>query len=285
MYDIAIVGGGPAGLSAAVNACRRNKKAVIISKEEQSSKILQAHLIENYLGLPEISGLELGRRMKEHALALGTTFQKDEIQSLYRDGQSFTLIGRENAIEAATVILSLGIDLGKAITGESDFIGRGVSYCATCDGMFFKGKPVALIGYIPEAEMEVNFLAEVCQKVYFLPQYSFTGELNSKIELWKGKPLSILGSEKVESLKTSNGVLNVDGIFIERAGRPADQLVEGLKMTDGFIVTDANQATNITGVFAAGDCVGKPWQIGKAIGQGQVAALSAVRYLETLSDT
>ncbi len=285
MYDIAIVGGGPAGLSAAVNACRRNKKAVVISKEDQSSKILQAHLIDNYLGLPEISGLELGRRMKEHALALGTDFQKDEIQSFYQDGRSFTLIGRENAFEAATVILSVGIALGKAINGESDFVGRGVSYCATCDGMFFRGKDVALIGYIPEAETEVNFLAEVCQKVYFLPQYSFMGELNPKIELWKGKPLSILGNEKVESLETNNGVLTVDGIFIERAGRPADQLIEGLKVDNGFIVIDADQATNIAGVFAAGDCVGKPWQIGKAIGQGQVAALSAVHYLETLSDT
>lgn len=281
MYDIAIVGGGPAGLSAAVNACRRNKKVVIISKEEQSSKILQAHLIENYLGLPEISGPELGRRMKEHALALGTSFQKDEIQSLYRDDQKFTLIGRENAIEASAVILSIGIALGKEIAGEADFIGHGVSYCATCDGMFFKGKSVALIGYIPEAEEEVNFLAEVCQKVYFLPQYSFKGELDPKIELWKGKPLSILGNEKVESLKTSNGDLDVDGIFIERAGRPADQLIEGLKMDSGFIITDNDQMTNITGVFAAGDCTGKPWQIGRAIGQGQIAALAAVQYLET----
>ncbi len=283
MYDIAIIGGGPAGLSAAVNACRRNRKAVVISKEDHSSKILQAHLIENYLGLPEISGPELGSRMKEHALALGTTFQKDEIQSLYRDGQNFTLIGRESAFEAAAVILSVGIALGKEINGESDFVGRGVSYCATCDGMFFKGKSVALIGYIPEAETEASFLAEVCQKVYFLPQYGFKGEVNSKVELWKGKPLSILGVDRVETLKTSNGELAVDGVFIERAGRPVDQIIDGLKVENGFIVTDLDQATNITGVFAAGDCTGKPWQIGRAIGQGQVAALSAVQYIEKLS--
>ncbi len=283
MYDIAIVGGGPAGLSAAVNARRRNKKTVLISKEEQSSKIMQAHLIDNYLGLPEISGPELGRRMKEHALTLGTAFLKDEIQSLYQDGQTFTLMGRENAVEAASVILSVGIALGKTITGETDFIGRGVSYCATCDGMFFKGKTVVLIGYISEAEAEASFLAEVCQKVYFMPQYSFKGELNSKVELWEGKPLSILGSEKVESLKTSNGELAIDGVFIERSGRPADQLIEGLKVENGFIITDPDQATNINGVFAAGDCTGRPWQIGRAIGQGQVAALAAVHHLETLS--
>lgn len=285
MYDIVIVGGGPAGLSAAVNARRRNKNVVVISKEEQSSKIVQAHLIENYLGLPGISGSELARRMKEHALALGTVFLKDEIQSLYRDGQGFTMIGRENAIQTLTVILSTGIALGKEIPGETDFVGRGVSYCATCDGMFFRGKTVALIGYIPEAETEVNFLAEVCQKVYYMPQYSFKENLNPKIELWNGKPISIIGKDKVEILKTTNGNLNVDGVFIERAGRSADQLIEGLIMENGFVVTDSAQATNITGLFAAGDCTGKPWQISRAIGQGQVAALTAVHYLETTSDT
>lgn len=285
MYDIVIVGGGPAGLSAAVNARRRNKNVVVISKEEQSSKIVQAHLIENYLGLPGISGSELARRMKEHALALGTVFLKDEIQSLYCDGQGFTMIGRENAIQTLTVILSTGIALGKEISGETDFVGRGVSYCATCDGMFFRGKTVALIGYIPEAETEVNFLAEVCQKVYYMPQYSFKENLNPKIELWNGKPISIIGKDKVEILKTTNGNLNVDGVFIERAGRSADQLIEGLIMENGFVVTDSAQATNITGLFAAGDCTGKPWQISRAIGQGQVAALTAVHYLETTSDT
>ena len=283
MYDIAIIGGGPAGLSAAVNARRRNKKTIIISKEEQSSKILQAHLIQNYLGLPEISGPELGGRMKEHALALGTTFLKDEIQSLYQEGRSFTLMGRENAIQASAVVLAVGIALGKEIAGETDFIGRGVSYCATCDGLFFKGKTVALIGYIPEAEAEANFLAEVCQKVYFIPQYSFKGELNPNVELWEGKPLSIFGEKKVEALKTSNGELAIDGVFIERSGRPVEQLIDGLKVEGGFIITDPEQATNINGIFAAGDCTGKPWQIGKAIGQGQVAALAAVHYLETLS--
>ena len=283
MYDIAIIGGGPAGLSAAVNARRRNKKTIIISKEEQSSKILQAHLIQNYLGLPEISGPELGGRMQEHALALGTTFLKDEIQSLYQEGRSFTLMGRENAIQASAVVLAVGIALGKEIAGETDFIGRGVSYCATCDGLFFKGKTVALIGYIPEAEAEANFLAEVCQKVYFIPQYSFKGELNPNVELWEGKPLSIFGEKKVEALKTSNGELAIDGVFIERSGRPVEQLIDGLKVEGGFIITDPEQATNINGIFAAGDCTGKPWQIGKAIGQGQVAALAAVHYLETLS--
>lgn len=286
MYDIAIVGGGPAGLSAAVNARRRNKNVVIISKEDRSSKLAQAHLIDNYLGLPGISGPELAHRMKDHALALGATFKKDEIQSLYRDVQGFALIGRENAIQALAVILATGITIGKEIPGETDFVGRGVSYCATCDGMFFKGKTVAMIGYIPEAETEVDFLAEVCQKVYFIPQYGFKGELNRnpKIEIWNGKPVSILGNDKVELLKTSNGDLAVDGVFIERAGRPADKLIEGLMMENGFIVTDSEQATNISGLFAAGDCAGKPWQIGKAVGQGQIAALAAVQYLETISD-
>lgn len=284
MYDIAVIGGGPAGLSAAVNARRRNKKVVIISKEDQSSKLSQAHLIDNYLGLPGISGSELARRMKDHALALGTTFLKDEVQSLYRDGQEFSLICRENAIQALTVILATGIATGKEIPGESDLVGRGVSYCATCDGMFFKGKNVAMIGYIPEAEREVNFLAEVCQKVYFIPQYGFKGEPGPKIEIWEGKPQSIIGKERVESLKTSKGDLAVDGIFIERAGLPVDKLIEGLIVENGFVAANTEQMTNIAGLFAAGDCTGKPWQISKAVGQGQIAALAAVQYLETISE-
>lgn len=284
MYDIAVIGGGPAGLSAAVNARRRNKKVVLISKEDQSSKLTQAHLIDNYLGLPGISGPELARRMKEHALSLGTIFLKDEVQSLHRDGREFSLICRENAVQALTVILATGITFGKEIPGESDFVGRGVSYCATCDGMFFKGKNVAMIGYIPEAESEVNFLAEVCQKVYYIPQYGFNGELNPKIEIWEGKPQSILGKEKVESLKTSKGDLAVDGVFIERAGRPIDKLIDGLVVENGLIVVNTDLMTNIAGLFAAGDCTGKPWQISKAVGQGQIAALAAVQYLETISD-
>lgn len=280
MYDIAIVGGGPAGLAAAVNARRRNKETVLISKEVYSSKLTQSHQIDNYLGIPQISGADLALRMREHALELGTVILKDEIQSIDDGEERYHLFGRENALEARAVILAVGVSLGAEIDGETRLTGQGVSYCATCDGMFFKGKDVALIGYIPEAENEAAFLAEICAKVYYLPQYKLSRELAPQITLISGKPLAILGSERVESLQTTAGEYPLAGVFIERASRPVDQLIAGLRTESGLIVVDSGQATNLPGVFAAGDCTGKPWQISRAVGQGQSAALSAVQFLD-----
>jgi thioredoxin reductase (NADPH) len=280
MYDLAIVGGGPAGLAAAINARRRNKKTIIIGKEDYSSKLLQSHLIDNYPGFPEIAGSELARKLKEHALAGGVEYLRDEVQNISTAEPGFTLMGRETMTEAQTVILATGIALGAEIKGEHTWLGRGVSYCATCDGMFFKGKKVVMLGYIPAAVAEANFLAEICAEVYFLPLFKGIEQLDPRITVIEGKPLEISGRERVELLRTTKSEITVDGVFIERSGRPVEQLLAGLAIRDGFIIIDADQATNITGVFAAGDCTGRPWQIARAIGQGQVAALSAVKYLE-----
>lgn len=281
MVDIAIVGGGPAGISAAVNARRRNKSVLVISKENYSSKLVQAHLIENYPGISKISGRELAVKFKEHAESLGTGFIKDEIQSIYPEDNQYNLIGRENMIQAKTVILAVGVALGAEIAGEATWVGKGVSYCATCDGMFFKNKVVAMIGYIPEAEHELQFLADICAKVYYLPQYKGVGELDARVIMVNDKPVAIRGDDKVETLELSHGELQLDGIFIERSAVPATQLLADLRTDQGLIVCDASQATNLPGVFAAGDCTGKPWQISRAVGQGQLAALSAVNYLES----
>jgi thioredoxin reductase (NADPH) len=282
IFDIAIVGGGPAGLAAAVNARRRNKQTVLISKETLSSKLIQAEQIENYLGIPQISGPELIRRMKEHVEAEGTVSIKDEIQSIYPEEKLFNLIGREQAIQSRAVVLALGISMASEVRGETELAGHGISYCATCDGMFFKGKTVAMVGYIPEAETEAAFLAEICAKVYYFPQYKLEAMIDPKIIVFNGKPTEISGSGKVERLVTSAGEFEVDGVFIERAGRPAEQLLTGLHIENGFILTDFDQATNLPGVFAAGDCTGKPWQISRAVGQGQVATFSAIHYLNKL---
>lgn len=280
VYDIAIVGGGPAGLAAAVNARRRNKQTLLVSKETMSSKLIQADQIENYLGIPQISGSELIGRMRKHAETEGVVSLKDEVQNISQDERLFSLIGRENALQAKAVVLAPGISTVAEIAGEAEFVGRGVSYCATCDGMFFKGKSVAMIGYIPEAESEAAFLSEICSKVFYFPQYKFATELGPQVTVVHGKPQKILGQDKVELLKTSAGEFEVNGIFIERAGRPAGDLLDGLQIENGFIHVDFSQATNIPGVFAAGDCTGRPWQISRAVGQGQVAALSAVHYID-----
>ncbi len=281
MYEIAIVGGGPAGLAAAVNARQRNKKVVLISKEEHSSKLALAHQIDNFLGINQISGLELAKKLRAHATEVGTEFIKDEIQKIAAmDEGGYQLWGRENLIEAQTVILAVGVSLGAEISGENEYLGRGVSYCATCDGMFYKGKQVAMIGYIPEAEGEAAFLAEVASQVYYLPLYKVSNPLDERLTVISGKPQQILGEKKVARLVTSQGEYQVDGVFIERASLPLTELLADLELQEGKIYTTSEQETNLPGVFAAGDCTGKPWQINRAIGQGQVAALNAVQYLK-----
>jgi len=172
VYDIAVIGAGPAGLAAAINARRRNKQTVLIGKEESSSKLIQAHQIDNYPGLPKIGGAVLAKAMLDQAKDNGVMIVKDEIQSIDGKAAEYDLYGREQAFRALSVILATGINLGAEIEGESGLAGKGVSYCATCDGMFFKSKPVALIGYIREAETEAGFLAEICSRVYY-PQRSF----------------------------------------------------------------------------------------------------------------
>ncbi|HEX2954397.1 MAG TPA: FAD-dependent oxidoreductase [Bacillota bacterium] len=284
IMDMMIIGGGPAGLSAAVNARRRGKSVIVISKEEVSSKLWQAPHIENYLGIAGVSGKELAEKMKDHAAQQGVVFSRDEVQNLWREEESYIGMGRENQYSARSVILATGVLQGADIPGEESLIGKGVSYCATCDGMFYRNKPVAIIGYIPEAEEEARFLAGICSRVVFLPQYGVRRVVDPRVEVLKGKPREIIGENKVEGLRVGETLLQVTGVFIERPGVPMARFLPDLAMENGSILVDREMRTNLPGVYAAGDCIGRPWQIAKAVGEGQIAALSAVHYLENISE-
>ena len=281
--DVMIIGGGPAGLSAAINARRRNKSVVLIAKEAISSKLWQAPKVENYLGLTDITGQDLAERMREHALEQGVEFVRDELQNLWEEEGRFSGMGREGQYSSYTVVLAVGVMQEGGIDGEQQLVGKGVSYCATCDGMFYRGKKVAMISQIPEGEEEARFLAELCERVYYLPQYPLKQVVDPRVEIVKGKPQEIIGEGKVTGLRLKDTVLEVDGVFIERPSVPMTKLLPDLVMEDGAIKVDREMRTNLPGVFAAGDCIGRPWQISKAVGEGQVAALSAVRYLETIT--
>ncbi len=276
--DLLIIGAGPAGLSAAITARRRNKSVVVVGKEEMSFKLRRAHQVDNYPGIPAVSGEELAGRLREHAMAAGPDFFLDEVQNLSSEGDHFTAFGRNDQYQARAVILAPGLAQPNTIQGEDEFLGRGVSYCATCDGMFFRGRPVAVIAYIPEALAEAHFLAEICSRVYYLPQYR-PAPADERLIVMEAKPRSITGESAVTGLATDRGVLEVAAVFIEREALPIGRLFPGLAVEDGFIGVDRAQRTNLPGVFAAGDCTGRPWQIARAIGEGQVAALSAVDYL------
>ncbi|HBK67609.1 MAG TPA: hypothetical protein DDZ91_03120 [Firmicutes bacterium] len=283
MYDLLVIGGGPAGLSAAVNGRRRNKQVLLVGKEMLSNKLRQAHRVDNYLGLPGITGADLARKYKEHAIKEGVEIIDDEILNLWLEEGLFQGMGRNELFQAKAVIIATGTPQKPSISGEEELVGKGVSYCATCDGMFFRDKKVFFLSELVEGEKEANFLADLCEKVYYLPRYKgkYT-DLDPRIELISGRPLRFHGKQKLTGVTTSEGEYEVEGAFIERASLPLERLLPGLQMENEAIKVNRQMMTNIPGVFAAGDCTGKPWQIAKAVGEGLIAALAAVGYLSAL---
>lgn len=279
-YDIAIVGTGPAGLSAAITAKIRNKKILLIGNPNFSDKVQKAHQIQNYLGLPAISGKDLAKAFENHINSMDITITEGKVNAVYPMGSYFGLQVSQDIYEAETVIVATGIVTGKAFKGENELLGRGVSYCATCDAPLYRNKTVAVIGYSPKEESEAEFLAEVCEKVLYIPMYKEETKLSDKVTIINEKPTAVIGENKVKSLQTEKNNYEVDGIFILRDSIPPSQLVSGLEIKDNHIVVNLQMETNIKGCFACGDIVGRPYQYIKAAGQGNIAGLSAVAYLD-----
>ncbi|MGL5823045.1 MAG: NAD(P)/FAD-dependent oxidoreductase [Sarcina sp.] len=281
-YDIAIVGSGPAGLSAALNAKIRNKTFVIFGNKNLSAKIEKAPKINNYLGFSKMNGKEIGEKFKEHIADMGIEITEKRIDSIYAMGDYFALMSNNETIEATSIILATGIEYTKPIPGEEEFLGRGVGYCATCDAPLYKDKVVSIIGYNKEAEEETDYVSELASKVYYIPMYKTEYQGNEKIEIINDKPAEIQGAFKANKLILKNQELETDGIFLLKDSISPGQLVPGLKIVDGHIDVDRNMKTSIAGCFAAGDCVGKPYQYIKAAGEGNIASLSAASYLASL---
>ena len=279
-YDIAIIGTGPAGLSAAITAKIRNKKILLIGNPNFSDKVQKAHQIQNYLGLPAISGKDLAKAFENHINSMDITITDGKVNAVYPMGSYFGLQVSQDIYEAETVIVATGIVTGKAFKGENELLGRGVSYCATCDAPLYRNKTVAVIGYSPKEESEAEFLAEVCEKVLYIPMYKEETKLSDKVTIIDEKPTAVIGENKVKSLQTEKNNYEVDGIFILRDSIPPSQLVSGLEIKDNHIVVNSQMETNIKGCFACGDIVGRPYQYIKAAGQGNIAGLSAVAYLD-----
>lgn len=279
-YDIAIIGTGPAGLSAAITAKIRNKKILLIGNPNFSDKVQKAHQIQNYLGLPAISGKDLAKAFENHINSMDITITEGKVNAVYPMGSYFGLQVSQDIYEAETVIVATGIVTGKAFKGENELLGRGVSYCATCDAPLYRNKTVAVIGYSPKEESEAEFLAEVCEKVLYIPMYKEETKLSDKVTIINEKPTAVIGENKVKSLQTEKNNYEVDGIFILRDSIPPSQLVSGLEIKDNHILVNSQMETNIKGCFACGDIVGKPYQYIKAAGQGNIAGLSAVAYLD-----
>lgn len=282
VYDIAIIGGGPAGLSAALTGKIRNKNVVLFEHGQHSEKLQKAHVVDNYLGIPEVTGKGLMQQFTAHVMAHETAIVKEKVVNIFSGEDVFTLLTSGNKYEAKVVILATGVVATTLFGGEREFLGKGVSYCATCDGMFYKEKDVAVISYTKEGEHEADYLGGICRKVYYLPQYKDSvEEMRSTVSVLRAVPQGIKGDAQVEKLILPKEELSVHGVFILRQSDPVENILPGLELEGEVIKVKRDMSTNIPGVFAAGDCTGKPWQIAKAVGEGLVAVLSAVSYLDT----
>ena len=281
-YDIAIVGSGPAGLSAAINGKIRNKKVIVFGQQILSNKLVKAPVVNNYLGFYDITGVALKDNFQRHLDRIGIKITLERINSVYAMKEYFALMVNNKTYEATTVILATGMEFTKPLEGEIEFLGRGVGYCATCDAPLYKGKIVTVIGYNKEAEEEANYVSELASKLYYIPMYSDNYELQSEIETISRNPRKIIGTDRVEKLILKDKEILTDAVFILKDSVAPNQLVPGIDMDGSHIIVNRKMETNLKGLYAAGDCIGRPYQYIKAAGEGQVAVLNAINYINNI---
>ena len=300
VYDILILGSGPAGLAAAIYAKRAELSVLVIEKNFMSGgQILNTYEVDNYPGLPGISGFDMGTKFREHADKLGAEFVTDTVTGADLTGEIKKIQGEEGAYEGRTVILATGAHhrtLG--IPGEAMLTGAGVSYCATCDGAFFRKKTTAVIGGGDVALEDAIYLARLCEKVYVIHRRDeFRGAKSLQTTLlamenveviWDTVPEEVIGTSRVEALKLRNKKteeireLPVDGVFVAVGIEPESAVFAGGPAMDehGYIIAGEDGVTSIPGVFAAGDIRTKPLrQIVTAAADGANCVTSAEKYL------
>lgn len=299
MYDLIIIGAGPAGLTAGIYAARREMKTLIIG-QEIGGQMMWATDIENYPGFKSVNAFDLIAKMKEQVDALGVAIKTSEAKKIEIKADSFLVYTEKEKFEARSLVLAMGQKPSRLkIPGEKEFSGQGVSYCANCDGPFFRGKDVAVIGDSASALDAAEYLSKIAKKVYLIssrPEFKGPEALIKEVEsrenisiLKETKVLEIKGDKNVEALTIKNlesveeTELRLDGVFIEIGRTAHTDLVEDLVLRDerNQIIADQDGQTKTPGVFAAGDVTTTAFkQISVAVGSGTIAALSAYRYLQ-----
>ena len=278
-YDIVVLGSGPAGLSAAVAARGRNKSVLVVGNRWQDSPLARAECVDHYLGLPSMTGAELMERFTRHAEESGANLVVGKVISLMA-WEGFHLTVGSELYEGRSLILAPGVVRQAKYPGEAEYLGRGVSYCATCDGMLYRGRPVVVVGRSREAPREAAYLKELgCQVVYVAAGERPAG-LEGKIPFVRANRLAVKGEQTVAALEADGAEIPCAGVFILRQAVAPTDLLPQLETENGAIQVDRRMATNVAGVFAAGDCTGGPLQVAKAVGEGHVAGLSACEYLD-----
>jgi thioredoxin reductase (NADPH) len=299
-YDVIIIGGGPAGLAAGLYAARAGLKSLLLERGIFGGQIVNARLVENYPGFPEgISGTELGEFMRQQATKYGLETVTKEVTGV-KTGSTYEVSTTEGSIQAESIIIAAGSEYRKLdVAGEERLSGRGVSYCATCDGFFFRDREVAVVGGGDTAITDALELAQHCRKVYIIhrrDQLRATKALQEKafshpkIEMvWNSVVDEIVGDKMLKSLRLQNvktgqsSDLEVDGIFVAVGIKPNSQTFSQVVTLDeaGFIVTDELMRTSAPGIFAAGDVRHNSFrQVITAAGDGAAAAMSAFKYVK-----
>ena len=264
-YDVLIIGGGPAGLSAAVNVRARGKTALVVSNPPEENPLWRSEQVDNHLGFPGATGRQLLEAFRAHAEQAGAEFAQGKVlNTVFAGDRWYVSVGSE-VRESRALVLAAGVARGRKFPGEEEFLGRGVSYCATCDGMLYRGRRVAVIGYSPSAEKEADFLRSIgCEVTY----------------VSRPRTVAVTGGSTVEAVECDGQVIPVEGVFILRPAMAPGELFPGLAVEDGYVTVDRTMATNLPGLFAAGDCTGGPLQVSKAVGEGLIAGQSAARWVD-----
>lgn len=280
MFDTAIIGTGPAGLSAALNLKIHNKNIIWFGSADICEKVALAEKIENYPGFNEISGSDLCSAFRRQAENMNLSVTDKVVNQIVNMGTKFGILAGSDFCEAKTVLIATGIEQKGQIKGETERIGHGVSYCATCDGRLYKGKRIAVICNAKRLEHEVSFLAELAEHIDFFPYYDNTDISFDNVTVHSEKPVEVIGDGHVEKILLSDGnEIDVCGLFCLRTSVSFSNLMKEIATDNGHIIVDRNMCTSIKGVFAAGDCTGRPYQYTKAVGEGNVAAHSITDYL------
>ena len=290
-YDTAIIGTGPAGLSAAINLRLHNKSILWLGASNLSTKVEKSEKIANYPGMGYISGSDLIEKFRSHAYEMGLEITEQMVTAIMSGGDFYMLSAGSDVYMAKTILLAVGAAAAKGFEGEEEMLGRGVSYCATCDGFLYKGKTIAVFCGDERFEHEIDYLAELADTVYVYAAYNGgkygrngaipAGESDSGKIIILPKPIKkVFGEMKVSGIVlTDNTSVSIDGLFCLRNSIAPATLLKDLELDGAHIIVNRAMETNLSGVYAAGDCTGRPYQIAKSVGEGNIAAHSIVEYL------
>jgi thioredoxin reductase (NADPH) len=280
-YDVIVVGSGPAGISAAINVANRKRTVAVMGGRAPFDRVRKAHSIPNYPGFTFASGEELAAAFMRHLEEFDVSLIGEKASKIIRAEDKFVVFSEREVYYAGAVVLATGVYREAEIAGEEELVGQGVSYCVTCDGRLVAGRRGAFISYVPEGEEEASALAEdYGVEVTYLPLYQGTYRLPEGVRVLPGARPTRLARVDGQMLVSLPGEdLQVDAVFIYKNSVSPRTLLEGLDSDGRHVTVSRRMETGIPGVFAAGDCTGEPYQIAKAVGEGQVAALYAVRFL------